>query len=341
LGAGEGNESISFRAPASVGADQVTLLTIPLAGRVRITNQLSFEVLSAWAAGRLVRPDATESTIDGPTDTEARLTLGLGNGLITLTGIAQLPTGRELLTLEQGDLAGFIASDVFPFRVSNWGTGGGAGVSASLARAMGDFAGGITVGYVVAREFEPLEESPAYRPGNQFSMRAALDRTFGNAGKLSLSFSVQHYEEDKSAEVNLFQAGRRYQGLGSYAFAVGGSGAGIVYAGYLRRGAGEFFAPQRFLPVQALFFTGAGLEFHTVLGILRPAADLRVLRRDDGVAQGHTVSAGADLEKVFARFAIIPTARARFGNVLLRADAESGFSGFDVGHTLRFGAVGR
>jgi hypothetical protein len=206
---------------------------------------------------------------------------------------------------------------------------------------MGDFSAGISVGYVMAREFEPVENSFKYRPGNQLSVRGAIDRNFGNAGKASVTVSVQSYDADRIDQRNLFQAGRRYQGVGSYAFALGGTGAGIVYVGYLRRNEGEYLDPQRVLPVQALLFTGTGLELPTRVGLIRPSVDLRMMRRDDGIGQGYTLSAGVEFERSWAQFTLVPTVRGRFGNVLLRQNAESGFTGFDVGLSVRFGEGGQ
>ncbi|MGH7468253.1 MAG: hypothetical protein ACRENP_09730 [Longimicrobiales bacterium] len=337
LGVGASYENFSFRSPDAVGVETVALFTLPLAARVRLSDALAVEVSSAWASGRLKRADHSESTISGPTDTELRVLLGLGNGLVTITGIAQLPTGSASLSLAEADVAGLIAADVLPFGISNWGSGGGAGLNATFTRALGDYAAGVSVGYVMAREFEPLENSFQYRPGNQLSVRGALDRTFANSGKASVVITVLRYAADEIDNANLFQAGNRYEGLASYAFALGSNGAAMVYAGYLHRDEGEFLGTALLLPVEGLLFAGTGLEFPSAAGLLRPRADVRVLRRDNGVGQGYTASAGADLELGSGRLIIVPSLRGRFGNILLREAAKSRFTGFDIGLSVRFG----
>ncbi len=330
-------ENFSFSSAADVGVKHVSLLTVPLAARVRLSETLAVDVSAAWASGRMERSDDSESSISGPTDTELRVTLGLGRGLVILTGIAQLPTGRESLSFDQADLAGVIAADFLPFRISNWGSGGGAGLNAAVVRSIGQYAAGVSVGYVVAREYEPLDESFAYRPGNQLGVRAAIDRTFDGSSKLSLVLSAQRYDADQIEGANLFRAGHRYEAIGTYAFAVGTRGAGLAYVGYLHRNEGEYLDAPLFMPVQALLFMGAGLDTRMGAGLLRPRAELRVLRRDDGIGQGYTISAGADLEQPIGRLTLLPSLRGRFGNIVLREEAESRFTGFELGLGLRFG----
>jgi hypothetical protein len=311
---------------------------VPVAARVALTRQLFLELLSAWASGSAELPDGSETTISGPTDTELRLTFNVGRDLLSITGIALLPTGVETLSPEEANVAGLIAADVLPFRISNWGTGGGFGASTAIARPFGDFAAGLSVGYVVAQEFQPLADDEfQYRPGSQLHVRAALDRVIGSAGKAALVLTMQRFQSDEIDGDNLFQTGNRYQAVGSYAFAAGSAANGILYAGYLHRDAGEFEDEQDVLPAQDLFFGGAGLEWPLGRARLKPSVDLRVLRRDDGTEQGYTATVGGMADIPAGRITLIPTARGRFGNVLLRDEAESGFSGVELGLALRFG----
>jgi hypothetical protein len=338
-GAGVSYESYFFSAADDVGLETLSLVTVPVVARAALTRQLRLELSGAWARGSALLPDGTESTISGPTDTELRLTFDVGNDLLSVTGIALLPTGVETLSGDEVNVAGLIAADVLPFRISNWGTGGGFGASTAIARPFGDFAAGLSVGYVVAQEFQPLAEDEfQYRPGSQLHVRAALDRVIGDAGKAALVLTMQRFQSDEVDGDNLFQSGSRYQAVGSYAFAAGSSGNGIVYAGYLRRDEGNFEDEQSLLPAQDLVYGGAGLELRLGRALVRPAVDLRVLRRDDGTEQGYTATVGGTAEFQAGALTLVPTARGRFGNVLLREDAESGFSGVELGLALRFGS---
>jgi hypothetical protein len=338
VGVGVNYESFSFDTPADVGIESVSLMTLPFAAQYRVSNALAFELLSAYASGKLVRADNSESTLSGLTDTEVRVVVGFGRDLLTITGAALLPTGAESISEDEVDVAGLVAADVLPFRISNWGTGGGAGINATIARPLGSFAAGVSVGYVVAREFDPLEEDDlTYRPGNQLSVRAAIDRTFGNAGKAALVVSMQRFDTDEIDGDNLFQSGNRYEAIGSYAFAAGATGAGIVYLGYMHRNQSEFVGETTVLAAQDLLYGGAGIEFRRGSLLLRPNAEVRVLRRDNGLDQGYTATAGVESEIPAGTFTVVPRVRGRFGNILVRDDAESAFKGVDLGFAVRFG----
>lgn len=342
VGAGVTYESYFFSSADAVSLESLSLLTIPVGARVALTRALDLEVASAWASATAERPDGSSSDVTGPTDTELRLRASFARGALTITGIALLPTGSEALTLDEVDIAGLIAADVLPFRISNWGTGGGFGASTAVAHGFGDFAAGLSVGYVVAREFEPLSDDDfTYRPGNQLHVRAALDRTFGSAGKAALVLTMQRFASDELDGGNLFQTGDRYQAVGSYAFAAGARGNAIVYAGYLHRGEGEFEDDPEVLPAEGLAFGGFGLELPAGRMLLQPSVDLRLLRRDDGAGQGYTAGIGGSAEVPAGSITFIPTVRGRFGNVMLRSDAESGFTGVELGLALRFGSPDR
>lgn len=341
-GAGVTYESYFFSSSEDVSLDRLSLLTVPLGARFALTRTIDLEVASAYALGTAERPNGTTSDVSGPTDTELRLTAMFARGAIALTGIALLPTGSESLTLEEADVAGLIAADVLPFSITNWGTGGGFGASTSFAQGFGDYAAGISIGYVVAREFEPLSgDDFTYRPGNQLHVRAAIDRTFGRAGKAALVLTMQRYADDELDGANLFSTGDRYQAVGSYAFAAGARGNGIVYAGYLHREEGRFDEGANVLPAQGLAFGGLGLELPAGRTLLRPSVDVRLLRQEDGTGQGYTAGVGGSAEVPVGTLTFIPTVRGRFGNVILRDDAESGFTGVEVGLALRFGSPDR
>jgi hypothetical protein len=338
-GAGIAYESYFFSASDDVALESLSLVTVPVMARVALARSLRLELSSAWARGAAELPDGSETTISGPTDTELRLTFDVGRDLLSFTGIALLPTGVETLSTDEANVAGLIAADVLPFRITNWGTGGGIGASTAIARPFGDFAAGLSVGYVVAQEFQPLAEDEfQYRPGSQLHVRAALDRVIGDAGKVALVLTLQRFQSDEIDGDNLFQTGNRYQATGSYAFAAGAAANAIVYAGYLRRDEGDFAEEPSVLPAQDLFFGGAGLEWPLGRALVRPAVDVRVLRRADGTEQGYTATVGGSADVPVGSLTLAPTARGRFGNVLLRDQAESGFSGVELSLTLRFGS---
>jgi hypothetical protein len=130
-GAGATFESYFFASPDDVDLDRVTLITVPLAVDFRVMSNIDLRVASAYARGMLTRSDGVESTLSGMTDTEVRLTLGLRGDMLRLSAVGLLPTGVAELSADEMDVAGVIAADLLPFAISNWGTGGGVGLSAA------------------------------------------------------------------------------------------------------------------------------------------------------------------------------------------------------------------
>jgi hypothetical protein len=339
-GAGIYFERYGFGESAAIGIESIALLTLPFAARLDVSSGIALQLSGAWARAALSDAAGRESTLAGFTDTELRATFAVPGQIVTLTAIALLPTGHSQLTEDEAEVAGVVAADVLPFRMTNWGTGGGFGASIAAAAPLGGFAAGISAGYVVAREFEPLDADQdfVYRPGDQLHITAALDRDVTSSAKASLRLSFQRYATDEAEGANLYQAGNRYQATGSYAFAAGTRASAIVYAGFLHRGEGQFEVQADVRPAQNQFLTGAGLRFPMGRGILQPALDLRVLTGTDDADSGYTAGIGVSGEWPLGGAIFVPTLRARLGNARGRSDAESSFTGADAGVAIRFGA---
>ena len=337
VGAGVLMESYSFSSPDKVDLKTVSLLSVPLSARVFLTPKIEFGVTGAYASGKLTRVGGSETTISGPTDTEIRVTYGSVDDRVRISAAAMAPTGKEQLTAQEMDASGVIAADLLPFAISNWGSGGGLGVSAAFAVPMNEVTTvGISAGYVVARKYEPLSATTfAYRPGNQLQLRAAADRTLGSTAKASVEVTYLHFGQDQGDGTNLYQSGDRLQAAGSLAFAVGTQSTGIVYAGYLRRQEGQYTSIVRVTPAQDLIYGGVAFRRPAGAMVLVPSVDARLLGNASGVEQGRTISAGLALEIPNGRFDIVPRAQARFGNLTVRSGQESSFTGFEVGLGIR------
>lgn len=335
-------ESYSFDSPGEVDIESIRLVTLPLGARIGVAPGWELQLSGAWARAELTRDDGTTARIAGPTDTELRLVRTAGGDLLTLTAVAVLPTGRSSLTEQEADVAAIVAADVLPFRVSNWGTGGGVGLSAALAGQVGGGVGaGVVISYLREREFEPFDEEFTYRPGHQFEVRGVLDRTFGTSAKASLQAGLLRFDQDQADGSNFFQSGSRFQGVGSLAFAVGPRSSGIVYVGAQHRQEGTYTAPFPGIPLQDVVFTGAGMRLPVGGVVLQPTIDLRNVSGDENAGTGTTVTAGLAAEIPFGGATWIPSARGRIGDVGLVSDRESAFTGFDMGLSVRFGRVAR
>jgi hypothetical protein len=335
-GAGVRMESYAFADADRVGIDQVRLVTVPLVTETRVAGRVRVGIAGAWASAALRHPDGTESTLSGLTDTELRLSLPLAGDRVMVTGFAVLPTGKERLSEEEMQVGSVIASDLLPFSISHWGSGGGFGGSVALARRLGPVGVGASGGFRASREYQAFEgEGAAYRPGNEAFLRLAVDRSFG-AGKATLLVSAHRYAHDRLDGGNLYRAGDRWQLIGSYSFAGGRRASGVVYAGVLHRENGSSLAELAGdVPSQALYLAGAGARVTVGRGALLPSVDARVFRAADGVGQGYGVGVGASAEVPAGAVVLVPSARLRLGNVLVRDDSRSAFTGMELGFTLR------
>jgi hypothetical protein len=294
FGAGIAFERYSFADPSEVDIESLTLLTVPITTRADLGRRLALGVRGAYATARLVRADGSDATLSGLTDTQVSLRLELGRNAAAITAIGLLPTGSTSLDEDEVEVAGSIAADVLPFRISSWGTGGGGGLAFSAARPIGGgFVGGISLGYVVARSFQPLSgDDLEYRPGDQMHVRAAVDHTLGETSKIAFAFTFQRYGEDQGDGVNLFQTGDRLQTVGTLNFAVGTRSNAILYTGWLRRKDGEYRQPSELLPAQDLVYGGAGMRVPVGASILQPSAELRVLAAGGGAGKGYKLATG-------------------------------------------------
>jgi hypothetical protein len=339
LGVGASYEFYNFSDATAADMQSLSLLTVPVAGRAALGRGFDLVLSGAFGSARMVRTDGTATTLSGLTDTQLRLSYGSPNGVVTVTGIALLPTGQTRQTADEADVAGAIAADVLPFSITNWGSGGGGGASIALAQSFGASALGVSLGYVVAAQFKPLEATSfAYRPGNQLHVRVAADHDFGVSGKLSLQMSYQHFGDDQYDGANLFRSGDRIEATSSYAFGVGARSSGMVYAGYLRRQHGTFVSGAGIAPAQNLFIFGGAARMPLGSTVLEPRIDVRALGQAPGVGRGYTAGIGGSLEWRASRSVmVIPTVLGRFGHVSLPQGSATGLTGADIGLALRFG----
>jgi len=339
VGAAAYFQSFSFDKADLVGMENLRLISLHFAAAVPIVQQLSLDVSGAYARGTMGRGSLDQLEISGLTDTQVSLTFS-PNAYFDLTAVALAPTGKETQTLDESIVAAAMASDLLPFSVSNWGTGGGGGASASVKGPLGPVGAGLSVGYIAGREFQPLDGLFQYRPGGLLRIVGAMDATVGEASKASVKVTYHRYGQDAVDGTNLFQSGDRFQALASLAFPIGPASSGIAYASMTHRQGGTVLGQ---LPVvqesvpQNLFIVGGGMRMPVGTAVLQPDAEIRVLRRSDSTGQGFDLGAGAKIELRSGRSLFAPSARVHFGNLDLGAGASSRVLGLEVGLTARFG----
>jgi hypothetical protein len=330
-------ESYRFTDPAAAGVESITLRTVPFAVRLR-NSRFGVDLSGAYAIGTVRAVGEQTHELAGPTDVDVRASLTLGRDLLVLAATLSLPTGKAGHSVEEAAVAGLISADLLPFRISNWGSGGGAGVSAAFAVPVEGFGIGMSAGYRIAREFEPLTSEPlVYQPGDEVDIRVAVDRAIGTSGKLALQLAAQRFGNDAMGGDNLYRSGNRVQAIGSYSFAAGGQGSGVAYAGLVRRAQGTYLDRTQTTPSQDLVLAGGGVRRQVGRIVVTPSVDTRFFRSADGIGQGWNAGFGGSAELPLASLTFVPSARVRTGKVLVREDAETGLSGVDLGFSIRFG----
>lgn len=330
-------ETFAFGDPEQTGIEKVSLISVPFGVSAPVIDRLSLDLRTAFARGSMERSDGTDVTLTGLTDTEFRANYEIIPQMFTVSAAVLLPTGQSTQTLEESELAGIVAADLLPFRVSNWGSGGGAGIVSTLTMPVGDFGFGVSAGYTMGREFEPLEDDEiGYRPGSELRLRVAVDRNIGSTAKASLILGGQIYQDDELAGASVFTPGDRFEATGSLAFRAGQLSSAVAYAGVQHRGEGMLLDEELNTPAQDLYNLGVGFRIPRGTTTFQPIADFRIFRRSSGVDQGHLTTLGGSIEWSMGPVVLLPSLRGRFGKALLWDGAESAVRGADLGLGIRY-----
>lgn len=337
VGSGAVFETYSFGDAGAAGIKSVALMTVPFVASFQPVTWANIGVSGAFASATAINNDDSESTVSGLTDTAVQLAIPLASSRLTVGATLMLPTGKSTYAQDEAQVAGIIAADLLPFRVSNWGSGGGIDLRTSAAASMGGLNVAGSLGYQVSREFDLVEEGEfMYRPGDQLYARIGADAAAGE-GRVAAQVAMYRFGSDEVNSQNLYQAGNRIQGTLSYVTPLGRRGRAQLYSGALRRQQGVFLDGSGDTPAQTMIMLGGGLRQPVGNGLLMPTVDVRLLRSSDGEGQGYIAGAGAAYEIAFGAATFVPTARVRFGQLLVSEGVESGVTGFEIGALLRFG----
>lgn len=332
-------EVYRFGDAGAAGLESVTLVTQLFAARYT-RGSFSAELSGGWARGTVERPDLDRVELTGLSDTHLRVDWAPLPDQLTLTIRGTLPTGAASLSSEESVVASVLSADLLPFRLRNWGTGGGLFLEGVASRTFGNVAAGLGLGWGTAGDFEPLSDDAAvYRPASQLSARVALEAPLGRGARVSLRLGVRHFAEDRLDGRNLFRPGTRAEGLGSVGFPTPRGGSASIYVGWIRREEGAALLENLSdAPAQDLLLLGGLWRLALGRSWVQPRADLRLFRSADGIGQGYHASVGASAEfDPHPRVTLLPSLQARFGRVDVREGLATGFQGMEVGLTLRFG----
>jgi hypothetical protein len=332
-------ETFRFDAADQVGIESVTLVSTPFAASARM-GRLRLGVQGAWAEASLESAAGTRSTLSGLTDTEVRVDVSVIRDQLTLTLRGLAPSGATGFSAEEFVVAGVVASDLLPFRVSSWGNGGGVALGATYTRRFGGLGVGAGVDWRRSGTFTPLSAVQAeYQPGDRVAIQLALDGNLTGAARASLRLGYRDFGDDLIDGGGLFQAGSRLEAIANLGFPTRFGGSAAIYGGLLHRRNGRFLLGDGGqAPSQDLVLAGAIWRLGVGRGWVQPRTDLRLFRSEDGVGQGLQLGVGASAEiPVNAGVTLVPVLMGRFGDVEVSRGNASDFVGAEAGLSIRFG----
>lgn len=332
-------ETFRFDAADEVGIESVTLVTTPFAASARM-GRVRFGVQGAWARATLESALGTTTELSGLTDTEVRLDVSVIPEQVTLTVRGIAPSGATEFDADEFVLAGIVATDLLPFRVSSWGNGGGVALGATFTRRFGGLGVGAGVDWRRSGTFTPLAVTTAeYQPGDRVAVQVAFDGNVSDAARASLRVGYRNYGDDLIDGGGLFRAGSRVEAIANLGFPTRFGGSAAVYGGILHRRNGRFLLGDGLeAPSQDLILAGAIWRRAIGSGWIQPRTDMRLFRSQDGVGQGLQLGVGGSAEiPVGSGVTLVPVLMGRFGNVEVAQGLDSGFVGAEVGLSLRFG----
>jgi hypothetical protein len=283
---------------------------------------------------------------------DTRVAVGFGTSALSISSFATLPTGDASYTPLELMLLGTLASDLLPFGVQAWGTGGSYGGEATASVRTGATVITVGGGYVVAREHTPLQGlDDAYQPGAQARAKAMIQSRVGVRVRTFLLVGLQRWEGDRFADAEIFRAGTRFEAVGSLAYALGARESVSVHAAvYERSGSALPTVAQIAEPLlpglagageRRLMTVGAELQLTRDRLLLLPDVELRMLSTEDGVGDGWLGSAGLTLDRrlrggrLGRRLVASPNARVHLGSVSAAPGSGSVF-GWEIGLALRW-----
>lgn len=352
-------QTYTFSDVTAEAADKVQLLTVPFSAAWS-GRSVAFAVNGAWARGIATGRTGGFSQVEGPVDVHVAAALRVGT--FTATAIVSLPAGQSTFADDDFLILGLISSDLLPFAVRDWGSGGGGGGSLSYAPRLGATQLRFTGGYLLPQEFRPLEGiDGGFSPGSQARFSAEAIIPSGIAGIIEIQAVHQRTAVDQFEGVDLFSSRNRSELYLSYARPLGARESILVHGSATRRSAAIGLGPaiiqseadprllsvgQRFpgvsnSPRRDLVVVGASMHVDRDRFTALPTVQYRMLRVPRGIGDGWLASVGLGLDyrvaggKQGRRWIVAPEVRLEKGSFVGtdRAHAVTGWSG---GVTVRW-----
>ena len=353
--AGARFESYGISRSSDLRLRSLRLYTLPFGGRVPLGSGAELTVGGAYAAGSATLANGERGTIRGLIDT--RVSIEARPGSLVLSASALLPTGNVIANESEATVVGLLSTELLPFGVTQWGTGGGVAGDLGVVRRVGETAVQLSLGGSLFRGSRPLDATLVYSPGLQLRARAAVESAVGQAGVLSMLLGYQRFRADSYGSTSVFTPGARLEAVVSYAFPLGRRESVLTHGGFyrLQGGISELGEPKLAAfgavfpgladrPARTLITAGGELRIARGRYVFAPRGDVRVLRRADGIGQGWLVSIGGRAEArpaveiLGSTWVAAPSLAIRAGRLVAAQGLTSGIFGGEVGVTLRWEA---
>lgn len=170
---------------------------IPVIAVAPVGRKVSVDLTTNIVSARVENYGSPPLTLTGLSDTQLRLLYTLGRDRLVASLSLNLPTGKQLDSLIQYQVAGTAASNYLSFPVSTIRTAFGVTGGMAYARPLGAWNLGLSGSLRYLGAYEPIRtDTGTYSPGVEFRIRGGVDRLVGQNARLLLGLSVSTFSTD-------------------------------------------------------------------------------------------------------------------------------------------------
>ncbi|MEJ2541201.1 MAG: hypothetical protein P8188_14745 [Gemmatimonadota bacterium] len=182
-----------------LGFQDIAELSIPVVVRLPLPWQSELLISSGYASLSSTGSEGNEDvSLSGILDTEARLSVDVLPGRLSVLLSGVLPSGIQSVPARQVPLLALISNEALDLSTVRFGSGGGLGLGFAGAYPLGSLALGVAG--TVRQEFSygPVEGSPSQLdPGLETRVRVGLEGPVRRLGYLRLAGVLSHRSEDR------------------------------------------------------------------------------------------------------------------------------------------------
>jgi len=321
----------------------VSQYAVPLGVVIPLGQRFTVDLGTYWAS-TTSRDAATGSDhkVDGFTDTQVRGSYVLGNDMVVLSLMLNLPTGKETQTLEEIAVSSAISSNFLLFPVASYGNGFSGTLGAAVAFPAGAWNLGLSASGRLSGKYQPYSESgltdQRYQPGFEGRVRLGLDRLVG-ASRLAFGFTYSTFSDDQfngGATTGSYRPATRYIGEASLTSPVGGARMSVYAWDYYRAGSNDDATPGA---TKENVFNG-GIQFAIPASstiTIQPLAEARLLGAAPANGTGLLFGVGVTAPiRAGNQFSIVPGARYDTGHIESDVVGKPSVNGFEGTLRLRY-----